>query len=163
MRLHDVERLYAEHARGLLRFLAYRAGDERLAEDLVSEVFERAIRVPRLRARDSAAEKAWLYKTALNLLRDRFRRQDAEGRALDRATPPTGAGASSGFEERIEDRELLLGALAGLSDEEREALALRFGAELSVPEVVRITGQSLSTAEGRVYRGLRKLRDLLDE
>lgn len=158
MRLQDVERLYAEHARGLLRFLVYRAGEQSLAEDLLSEVFERAIRVPRLRVRGPAAEKSWLYTTALNLLRDHGRRRAAESRALHRSDSAPEPRPDSSFEERIADRELLLGALAALSDEEREALSLRFGADLSVPEVAQVTGESLSTAEGRVYRGLRKLR-----
>jgi RNA polymerase sigma factor (sigma-70 family) len=52
-------------------------------------------------------------------------------------------------------------ALTRLAPEEREAIALRFGADLTVPEIARILGVSLSTAEGRVYRGLRKLRDML--
>jgi RNA polymerase sigma-70 factor (ECF subfamily) len=49
-----------------------------------------------------------------------------------------------------------------LAAEEREAVALRFGADLSVPEIARVLGVSLTTAEGRVYRGLRKLREQLD-
>jgi RNA polymerase sigma-70 factor, ECF subfamily len=49
-----------------------------------------------------------------------------------------------------------------LSEEEREAIALRFGAELTVPEIARLTGERLTTVEGRVYRALRKLRETLD-
>ncbi len=52
-------------------------------------------------------------------------------------------------------------ALAVLSPEEREAIALRFGADLSVPEIARLLDQPLTTIEGRVYRALRKLRGAL--
>ena len=48
--------------------------------------------------------------------------------------------------------------LGVLSAEEREAVALRFGADLTVPEIAELTGNSLTTMEGRVYRALRKLR-----
>jgi RNA polymerase sigma-70 factor (ECF subfamily) len=61
----------------------------------------------------------------------------------------------------LERRDELAAAMARLSPQEREAVALRYGADLTVPEIARLTGESLSTAEGRVYRGLRKLRDLL--
>jgi len=51
------------------------------------------------------------------------------------------------------------GALARLSEEEREAIALRFGGDLTVPEIAKVTGERLTTVEGRVYRALGKLRD----
>ena len=59
---------------------------------------------------------------------------------------------------RVEDRDALARAMAALSAEEREAIALRFGAELTVPEIAAALGVPLTTAEGRVYRALRKLR-----
>ena len=37
-------------------------------------------------------------------------------------------------------------------------MALRFGGDLTLPEVAALTGLELSTVEGRVYRALRKLR-----
>jgi RNA polymerase sigma-70 factor (ECF subfamily) len=49
-----------------------------------------------------------------------------------------------------------------LSDEERDAIALRFGAALTVPEIAKLLEQPLTTVEGRVYRALRKLRGELD-
>ena len=48
-----------------------------------------------------------------------------------------------------------------LTDEEREAIALRFGADMTVPEIAGVLGEKLTTVEGRVYRALRKLRDRL--
>ena len=52
--------------------------------------------------------------------------------------------------------------MARLSDEEREAIALRFGADLTVPEIAKLTNERLTTVEGRVYRALRKLREHLE-
>ena len=53
-------------------------------------------------------------------------------------------------------------ALATLSVEEREAIALRYGADLTVPEIAKLKGEKLTTIEGRVYRALRKLKNELD-
>ena len=64
--------------------------------------------------------------------------------------------------EGVERRETLERALATLSAEEREAVALRFGADLSVPEMARVLKEPLTTVEGRVYRALRKLRERLE-
>jgi RNA polymerase sigma-70 factor (ECF subfamily) len=54
-------------------------------------------------------------------------------------------------------------ALETLSSEEREAVALRFGADMTVPEMAKVLGEPLTTVEGRVYRALRKLRAQLAE
>ena len=55
-------------------------------------------------------------------------------------------------------------ALEVLSAEEREAVALRFGADLTVPEIARVLDEQLTTVEGRVYRALRKLKaELADD
>jgi DNA-directed RNA polymerase specialized sigma24 family protein len=43
----DFERLYADEAAGLFSFLAYRTGDRALAEDLLADAFERALRARR--------------------------------------------------------------------------------------------------------------------
>jgi len=63
----------------------------------------------------------------------------------------------------VEHRDELARALAELSAEEREAIALRFGAELTVPEMAELLREPLTTMEGRVYRALRKLRAVLAE
>ena len=63
--------------------------------------------------------------------------------------------------DRVEGREAMSQALQILSEEEREAVALRYGADLTVPEIAKLTGEKLTTVEGRVYRALRKLREEL--
>ena len=61
----------------------------------------------------------------------------------------------------VEHRDELARALAKLSGEEREAIALRFGSGLTVPEMAKVLSEPLTTVEGRVYRALRKLRESL--
>src|SRR5918912_4564121 len=90
MRDEDFERLYADEAAGLFSFLAYRTGDRALAEDLLADAFERALRSKRRFDRRRGSAKTWLYAIALNVLRDHARRAAAEGRALDRAEAPGG-------------------------------------------------------------------------
>lgn len=155
------ERLYADHSGALLRFLTYQTGDRALAEDLFSETFERVLRAPRFVPRRATA-KTWIYKIALNCLRDHVRREAATGRALERVAASTTTSEWASGTETVETRLTVLGALEVLSSVEREALALRFGGDLSVPEIARLTGERLTTVEGRVYRALRKLHDELE-
>jgi RNA polymerase sigma factor (sigma-70 family) len=158
MRDEDFERLYAREAQSLFAFLAYRTGDRSLAEDLLGDTFERALRARTRFDRRRGSERTWLYAIALNALRDQARRSSAEGRAVERVSSG-GPQAQPELEEAVEHRDSVQRALAGLTMEEREAIALRFGADLTVPEMARVLGQPLTTVEGRVYRALRKLRE----
>jgi len=49
--------------------------------------------------------------------------------------------------------------LTGLSEEERAVVALRFGGDLTLSEIAELLGERQSTIEGRLYRGLRRLRE----
>ncbi|MEA2495160.1 MAG: hypothetical protein QOJ29_3071 [Thermoleophilaceae bacterium] len=160
MRDDDFERLYAAHSEPLLGFLVYRTGNRAAAEDVMADTFERVLRTRFRFDPRKSSEKTWIYTIALNVLRDQARRRAAETRAFERAPEPVPSGAMRGV-DFVEERDELKQALSRLSPEEQEAVALRYGADLTVPEIAKVTKEKLSTVEGRVYRGLRKLRDEL--
>ena len=160
MRREAFERLYAEHAESLLGFLIYRTADRALAEDLLADAFERAIRARKRFDRRKAREKTWIYTIALNCLRDHQRRAASEQRALEhiRAGAPADAPDPA---DALADRDAVERAMQVLSDEERDAIALRYGAELTISEIGKLVGVPESTARGRVYGAMSKLRDEL--
>jgi RNA polymerase sigma-70 factor (ECF subfamily) len=163
MRERDVARLYEDHAQDLFAFLAYRTGDRALAEDLLADTFERVLTARRGHDARRGSVKTWLYAIALNLLRDHLRRAGAERRALERTRVPVVAGSDAGADDarfaQVDDRDQIGGALQALPEDEREALALRYGADLGMREIARVLDEPLTTVEGRVRRGLRRLRD----
>jgi RNA polymerase sigma-70 factor (ECF subfamily) len=161
MRDEDFERLYAEHAQALYGFLSYRTGNPVLAEDLLADTFEKALRARGRFDAGRGSTKTWIYSIALNTLRDQIRRRAAADRATDRLAPGTPA-ETGDAEEALGLRDELMRALATLSEEEREVVALRYGADLTVPEIAKLKKEKLTTIEGRVYRALRKLRERLD-
>ena len=154
------ECVYAEHAEALLRFLIFRTGDRVLAEDLLADTFERVLRAGSRFDPRKASEKTWLYTIALNLLRDHARREGVAESALERVGTADRAGGEA-FEP-VEARGDLHRALATLAPEERELMALRFGADLTLPEIAKALGERRTTVEGRFYRALRKLRERLE-
>ena len=160
IREEEFERLYATHAQRLFGFLAYRTGDRALAEDLVADTFERAMRGRRRFDRRRASETTWLYTIALNVLRDHGRRRGGRGQGA-RAPWPARPQTCRKHPSRSSSGTDLQRALMTLSDAEREAIALRFGADMTVPEIAKLQRERLTTIEGRVYRALRKLRDEL--
>jgi RNA polymerase sigma factor (sigma-70 family) len=162
MKIEQFEQLYEDHSGPLLGFLVYRTGDRSLAEEVLADTFERVLRSrKRFDPRKSSA-KTWVYSIALNRLRDLLRRREAEQRAVERSEAGSG-GESNSEMERVEDRGTVHSALAELDEIEREAISLRYGSDLSITEVAGVLGVKVSTAEGRIYRGLRRLRELLEE
>src|SRR4051795_12227633 len=132
MNTEDFENLYEEHAQPLYAFLVYRTRDHAVAEDIMADTFVRVLRTNWPFDRRRASQKTWVYSIALNVLRDHLRRIDAERRAMERTpvtVPPTEDLAAA-----LSDRDDISAALAQLSDDEREAVALRYGADLSVAE-----------------------------
>lgn len=162
MRQGDFERLYAEHAQRLFAFLVYRTGDRVLAEDVMADTFEAAYRARARFDRRRASERTWLYTIALNRLRDHGRRAAAEARALERVAGDGSSPQTDPALEAMEARDRVVRSLGVLSEEEREAVALRFGAELTLKEIAAALDQPMTTVEGRVYRALRKLREELE-
>lgn len=158
MRDEDFSRLFDEHAEALFAYVAYRSGDRSMAEDVVGTAFERAYKARRRFNRRRGSERAWLYAIARNLMLDEIRRRDAERRAVERTGEPHAVGGI----EAIEAHRDVQTALTVLSEEEREAIALRFGADLTVPEIAKMTKLPLTTVEGRVYRALGKMRSHLE-
>jgi RNA polymerase sigma factor (sigma-70 family) len=57
----------------------------------------------------------------------------------------------------------IVDALSQLGDRDRAVLALRFGGDLSGPEIAALLGLTLATVQQIRSRSLRKLRAILDE
>jgi RNA polymerase sigma factor (sigma-70 family) len=158
----EFTRLYGEHAQALYAFLSYRLGDRVLAEDLLADTFERVLRSRRGFDHRKGSERTWLYTIALNCVRDHARRAAAESKALAHAEAQGAALVSvDSALDGIELKAMLHEALAALSDEEREVLALRFGADLSLADISTVVGEPRSRVETRIYRGLKKMRALI--
>jgi RNA polymerase sigma factor (sigma-70 family) len=156
----DFEDLYADNAPQLLAFLIYRTGDRGIAEDLLADTFERVLRAKRGFDPRRGSEKTWLYAIALNCLRDNARKLAAEARALERSGGRADGldGHQRSHDDGLADRDFVREGLAALSDEERLVVSLRYGADLTMPELARLLGQPVTTVEARVYRALVKLR-----
>jgi RNA polymerase sigma-70 factor, ECF subfamily len=159
--LDDFEGFYLEHREKLFGFLVYRTGDRALSEDLLADVFERAWRARARFDHRRGSPTAWLYTIAVNRLRDHHRRARVERTSLERvlADTPTTIEAA---QDSVADRDRVMSALASLNERDREIVALRFGADLTAPQIARVTEQPLTTVEGRLFRALRRLGKVLE-
>jgi RNA polymerase sigma factor (sigma-70 family) len=154
------ERLYDRHLQSVYAFIAYRVRDRDLAEDLTQTTFERALRAWSRFDPRRASEKTWLMVIARNLLIDHFRKHREEPVA---EIDERGLRTVAGPEQNLPVAAELVAALGQLGEREREVLALRFGGELTGPEIAELLGLSLANVQQITSRSLRRLRGLLDD
>ena len=160
----DLSTLYDEHVWGVYGFFGYHRLPRSDIEDLTQATFERAIRAwPRydpLRA----GVRTWLIAIAQNLLIDHHRRERSRRHSsIDAGLDESLLGVSAGPDERFELSPRLAAALSNLSERERQVIALRFGADLSGPEIAELLSLSLANVQQISSRALRKLRGQLEQ
>ncbi len=152
---NEFARVYDENVWRVFGFLAYRVRDRDLAEDLTQATFERALRAWARFDRRKASEATWLLTIARNLLIDHHRRDRSDPSAeIDERLLPS----VSGPEADAGDFTELLDALEMLKERDREVVELRFGGDLSGPEIAAATGLSLANVQQILSRSLRRLR-----
>jgi RNA polymerase sigma-70 factor (ECF subfamily) len=132
------------------------------ADDLTQESFLRAFQ---FLGRFRAGERffPWLYTVSLNVIRNHLRKakalpEETVGNEVPDATDPRGDAANG-----REKGRRLQGYLLRLSVPVREVLVLRFYEGLGFEDIAAVTGDSLSSAKMKVYRGLEKIRVMMEE
>ena len=154
----DFGHVYEEHAWRVYAFLAYRLNDRHTAEDLTHVTFERALRAwPRFDQRRASAN-TWLMMIARNVLIDDQRRIRPEPvETISETLLP----AQPGPDEHGATSPELIAALAELPARDRDAIALRFGADMQAQEIASLLDLSSANVHQILSRALRKLRGVL--
>jgi len=142
--------------RAVYAYVAYRVGPGPDAEDITSDVFERA-----LRYRDSYDPRrgepmAWLIGIA---------RRSVNGAAADPhlAPDPVDERAAPGdVADDVVRRLSLVDAVARLSEHDRELIALRYGADLTGRQIGAILDMSANAVDVAMHRAVERLRQAFD-
>ena len=136
--------------------------DPALAEDAVQEAFLAVWRSAGSFRAERAKPSTWIltlvHRRAVDLVRREERR-----RSSPLPDPPD---ATEGTEELAglhSRRRIVQDALRQLPDEQREALELAYYGGFTQSELAERLGAPLGTVKSRMFSGLRRLRDLLDE
>ncbi len=139
--------------------------DERHAEDAVQEAFLQVWRSAATFRAERAKASTWIltlvHRRAVDLVRREERRQ------ADPLTDDSAAGTAP--EETDEaawlrfERERVQAALKQLPDVQREALELAYYGGFSQSELAERLGVPLGTIKSRMFAGLARLRELLDD
>jgi RNA polymerase sigma-70 factor (ECF subfamily) len=142
------------------RFLTHLVGASDLVHDLCQEVFLRAYDAgPRYR--ETGAFSTWLYRIALNVVRDTGRRRRRQPQPLGNGDPEAPDPSPDAVCAQQELAGLVAQAVAKLPEPLRLVLVLRHYEGLAFEEIARLTGTPASTLKSRFATALQRLRQRL--
>ncbi|MCH7546672.1 MAG: RNA polymerase sigma factor [Planctomycetes bacterium] len=153
---------YSGRVFGLIRS---QCGNADLAEEITQSVFctmaEKIVGYT-----ESGRFESWLFRIAINRLRDEMRRRKRHARPVEEEKLIGMAGAIEVEPDRDDARRQDTGALreamAQLPEADQRIVYLRHYGELSFRQIADILDQPLGTVLARQHRALKKLRDLLE-
>ncbi|MBE1492826.1 RNA polymerase sigma factor [Plantactinospora soyae] len=153
--------IFDRHAPYIHRYLARRLGAG-VADDMVAETFLAAFR--RRERFDTAHpdSRPWLYGIATNVVSQHRREEEREYRLRQAYVPAT---SEASHADRVATvvtaqslRQVLFGALAGLSSGDRDVLLLVAWEELTYDEVATALAIPVGTVRSRLHRARKLLR-----
>src|SRR5215203_1802338 len=137
--------------RRVYSYVAYRIGDGPDAEDVTSEVFERALRYRASYDESRGQPVPWLLGIARRCVDDALlRRPHVSSSVSDQSS-------AEDLEGDAVRRLTVAKAVNGLDERARDLLALRYGADLSAREIGNILGLKTNAVEVALHRSLTRV------
>jgi RNA polymerase sigma-70 factor (ECF subfamily) len=166
--------LFARYEKGIFNLIYRMVGDLEDATDLTSQTFLHALRAYD-RFRGESQAYTWLYRIAVNLCKNHFRKRDREARlqivSLDTPIYTDGEEIERDIEDLSQSPERLMEgqelqvliqqSIMRLSPDLRTVILLRDVQGLSYQEVADITGCSVEAVKSRIFRARGFLRKAL--
>lgn len=152
--------LYENNFEIVYVYIARRVRDREAAEDLTSEVFQKALEhLPRFKWR-GVPFAAWLLRIAANIIADRSKRTAKESGIpfVDDV-----ADVKQINLEEVEQHARLFRLVNKLPTDQRKVIAMRFADEKSIRDIAIEMGRSEGAIKQLQFRGLQTLRANMGE
>jgi RNA polymerase sigma-70 factor (ECF subfamily) len=161
-RLDQFSDKYQQFFPRVFAYIYGRVRNVHLAEDLVSEVFERAfIKMGSLRNDEAFA--TWLFTIARNLVTSHGRRRGRE-MTVDPDILKSVVATNVSVENEVLVREevaAVVDCLKRFPQREQDIVSLKFDAELTNGQIAQVMGLTEANVRVILFRTLRKLREMM--
>jgi RNA polymerase sigma-70 factor (ECF subfamily) len=155
--------LYHRYLDRVYGYAFYQLGDHHDAEDATERTFLAALRALPTFRDEGGTFRAWLFRIAHNTIanahRSRFRRRTEP--LPDELERPAPNADPAGLVLEAEEARRVLRAVAGLADDRRQVVLLRFVDGLSSREIGQVMDRSEGAARVLLHRALRDLAERL--
>jgi RNA polymerase sigma-70 factor, ECF subfamily len=142
--------------RRVYAYVAYRIGNGPDAEDVTSETFERAVRYRGSYDRAKGEPIEWLIGIARRVIAGQSGWEEIPVEELPEIASP------DSIETHVISNIVLRGAVARLNVRDRELIALRYGADLSIREIGELLDLRVNAVEVALHRARGRLAAKLE-
>jgi len=157
---HAVVELYSMHYRSLVRLAAILVRDIPTAEEVVQDAFV-AMHGGWQRLKDTEKALAYLRQAVVNKSRSVLRHRMVVEKNLQNAPPDMPSAEHGAFV--LLERSAVVAALRDLPGRQREAIVLRYYADLSEADIAAAMGISRGAVKSHTARGMAALRAALEQ
>jgi RNA polymerase sigma-70 factor (ECF subfamily) len=157
-------KIYDRYVEKIYRFIYIKVSSQETAEDLTSEVFLRVWRTFQKNGQEKIKNpKAFLYKTARNLLSDYYRkRPHLKMVSIEEAKEMADPGQKIDEKEIVfSELETIQKAISQLKDDYQDVLLWYYLDNLSVEEISKILNKSENAVRVMIHRAMNNLREAL--
>lgn len=153
--------VYDQYHPLLYRYIVRQVSDGETARELTAVVFERFLAALKNGNGPQTQLKAWLYRTAHNLVIDHYRRQAHRDHLPLADTLPSHSITPGQLAEQHLLGEQAKNALQSLTPAQQQVIALKFLEGFSNAEVAELINKPIGAVKALQHRGLARLQQLL--
>lgn len=156
--------LYQQFVGRIYNYHYRHTGNATEAEDLTSRTFYRALRsISSYRERQGASFQSWLFRIAHNLVINWYRDSGRHPSVSIEDVQPIHSTLQGPHEyvEASEERERLLQLIAGLPEDRKTLLILKFVEQMPNVDIANVMGKSEGAIKALYHRTLMSLRDMM--
>ena len=156
--------LYQDNVQAIYRYIVNRVNDIHLAEDLTGDVFTKALQGLNKYQDQGKPFVAWLYRIAHARVVDHYRKSGRRQPESDiddesiRVDPEMDEGMDRG-----QMAQLIRAAIADLTDDQQQVVALRFMEGYRIEVVAQLMGKQPNAIKALQHRALRTLAKRLEK
>jgi RNA polymerase sigma-70 factor (ECF subfamily) len=158
----SIEEIYSQTWETLYRYVYFRVQNRQEAEDITQEAYVKVLSKWGQKTSRPDHPMEYLKATALNIIRDRWRKTKRKGAEINLEAVKSPETAVESPAEAATLRVMIEDALKRLSEDQRRVIELRIIKGFSVSRTADMMDKKESTVRVIQYRALQALADILE-
>jgi len=155
---------YEEYSDAIFRYSYYKTSNKELARDLTQETFMRSLDYLN-QGKEIKSIRPFLYKTASNLIIDWYKKKKDKSVSLEELQEEGSQVKETSSRTPLLNAETseVITVIKKMDESYRDAILMRYLGDLKLKEIAEIMGEKENVISVRIHRGLKKLRELLNQ
>ncbi len=155
--------LIGRYSRRVFAMAKSRCASVELAEEVTQSVFVTvASKLGHGGYTEQGRFESWLFRVAMNRIRDEMRRRSRQAVPTDPASLPPIVERAGVERADVKDLDRLRGAMSQLTPADREVIELRHHGQMSFKAMADLLNEPIGTLLARHHRALRKLKAAME-